>query len=123
MPGPLSESHVEEAAHTAAIAVEAMVKSRRADIDDSVARGLETFFNRNIESGRFIPMKDNRMGDVERFQFICDQIDGIHTAQMTMTNSIIAIQTNQKWILWLVMGGVTGVAGLAVLLLLQAVQK
>ncbi len=71
---PLVESHIAEVAQTAAVHAETVEKSRAVQLDDAVLKGLETFFNRAVEDGRFIPMSHNRMADKERFQFICDEI-------------------------------------------------
>lgn len=73
----LAESHSMEAINAAKNAQEAIEKARSMQTTAAVEASLENFFQRNIESGRFIPLRANRMADVERFQFICDQIDAI----------------------------------------------
>ena len=85
-----ADSKTAEAIQSAAVATEAMQMARKADLDNSIAQGLEAYFE-----GR----KSNRFIDVNRIPFICDDIKGIHETQNTMVADINLIKKIGGYIL------------------------
>lgn len=67
-----------ESLQATSVAHEANMKAREAQLDTAIAAGLEKFFRRGVKDGRFLPLKDQKIADTERFDFICDDIAGIH---------------------------------------------
>ncbi len=114
----LVESHSAEAINAAAVAQEANEKSRGVQISSIVRDELQTFFQRGLESGRFIPLKDGKMADVSRFDFICDDIAGLHATQNDMGKDVKELKDNTNsikndmWWFKLLGGGFLTLAGL-----------
>lgn len=113
-----SDAQSAEAVNAAAIHAEAVEKARSAQIGDAVSHGLETFFQRSVSEGRFIPLTKNRMADRERFQFICDEIAetkidvaGIKGYQIEMSKLQANMSNDLYWIKWLG-GGFVAAAGM-----------
>ena len=85
MEDSLIQSHTAEAANAAAIAQEAIEKSRNVQINSAVKDAIAEFFSRGVENKKFI--------DIGRIPFICDDIVKIHISQSSMENNIWWIMT------------------------------
>ena len=92
MTDPLVEAHVADAANAAAIAQEAIEKSRNVQIKAAIGEAISDFFDRGVTSKKYV--------DIGRIPFICDDIEKIHL-------SINAIESNVWWIMT-IGGGIGG---------------
>jgi len=78
-------------------------------MEDKTVDQIASAFRKVLSEGE-AGDESNRAILIKRIPIICNDI-------LEIKNALLTLKTNQEWIKWLVMGGVAGICGLAVILL------
>lgn len=103
-----SDAYSQEAIRAATVAQEAIEKARQSQLNESIAEGLDKYFNRGVQEKKFV--------DVNRIPFICDDIRGIHAKMDSMGNDFVLIKR-------LVIGIVSGIGTIVIGVAIKAFSK
>jgi hypothetical protein len=107
----LQDSHIAEAANAAANAEEARQKAFKATSQSQREETKDIF----VHAMREVLTE----GDEGTKTLLLQKIPLLCIDMLVMKGDVREIKTNLKWVMWLVMGGVAGVCGIAVMLLIK----
>lgn len=109
MDQPIESNDAIEAAKNHAEAIE---RARSAQVSIAVREGLNEFFDRGVESGKYI--------DIGRIPFICDDIHKIHLTQQSILDNLSLVTKMVYGFAGVVLLGTLGVIGTVILKVLTS---